>query len=88
MSFNLLSVYYAGQLGGLCNDTSHVIRSPYECTDALQKLCNQSNGNYCSGLGMIVHNSVLGNGPVPSGCSVLKHNIIIGVVSRNKTMNI
>ena len=68
MSFNLLSEYYAGELGGLCNDTSHVIRSPNECTDAHQKLSYQSN------LGMVVHNSGLGNGPVPSGCSVQKHN--------------
>lgn len=52
--------YYAGLLGGVCNDESHVIRTQEECTKAIQILGYQSNEPYWTGM----------TGSIPSGCSV------------------
>ena len=56
----MFSEYYDGELGGLCNDESHVIRTQSECTIALQQLGYQSTGNYWSDT----------KSTIPSGCSI------------------
>ena len=57
----LISEFYAGLKGGLCNDANEVIRSQAQCTDALEKLGYQPLSGWWTG----VYSS-----SIPSGCSV------------------
>lgn len=52
--------YYSGQVGGVCNIESDVIRSKQECMNILEKLSNKPSGNFWTG-----H-----QGDIPSGCSI------------------
>ena len=60
--------YYAGSVGGLCNDASHVIRSEAKCLNALEKVGIISRYSaYLASTG----NKWTGTDPsIPSGCSI------------------
>ena len=60
--------YYSGGAGGVCNNETDIIRSKWECYDALKELGFDHNDHYWQDEG----NPWCPPYPIPSGCSIQK----------------